>query len=247
MGISNEEVFDLSVIIPTFNEENNASVMLKNLTRKLDEVNLKYEIILVNDGSTDNTFSVLKQLKDSYSNIKIISYDENKGKGYAVRSGVLESEGKIVMYIDGDLDISPDILPEYVEQLKYYDIVIGSKRVSNADVKDSISRKILSKAFSIIVKIGMNLNIKDTQVGLKMGDGKQMRRIFKMMSINGFAFDVELLTIAALLKLKIKEMPIELNLTRPFSFIHASEMFFDTMKIMYNRRIGNIYQKKLSV
>ena len=139
------------------------------------------------------------------------------------------------------------ILPEYIEQLKYYDIVIGSKRVSNADIKDSISRKILSKAFSIIVKIGMNLNIKDTQVGLKMGDGKQMRKIFKILSISGFAFDVELLTIAALLKLKIKEMPIELSLTRPFSFIHATKMFFDTMKIMYNRRIGNIYQKRLSI
>ncbi len=246
MGISNEEV-ELSVIIPTFNEENNASTMLKNLTRKLNEINLKYEIILVNDGSKDNTLYVLKQLKNNYSNIKIISYDENKGKGYAVRSGVLESEGKIVMYIDGDLDISPDIIPGYIEQLKNYDIIIGSKRVSNADVKDSISRKILSKAFSIIVKIGMNLKIKDTQVGLKMGDGKQMRRIFKILSINGFAFDVELLTVVTLLKLKIKEMPIELNLTRPFSFINASKMFFDTMKIMYNRRIGNIYQKKLSI
>ena len=246
MGFSNKKI-ELSVIIPTFNEENNASRMLKNLTEKLDKANLKYEIILVNDGSKDNTLYVLKQLKDSYSNIKIISYDENKGKGYAVRSGILESEGEIVMYIDGDLDISPDIIPEYIEQLKNYDIVIGSKRVSNADVKDSISRKILSKAFSIIVKIGMNLKIKDTQVGLKIGDGKQMRKIFKILSINGFAFDVELLTIAALLKLKIKEMPIELNLTRPFSFIHATKMFFDTMKIMYNRRIGNIYQKKLSV
>ena len=71
MGFSNKKI-ELSVIIPTFNEENNASRMLKNLTRKLDEINLKYEIILVNDGSTDNTFSVLKQLKDSYSNIKII-------------------------------------------------------------------------------------------------------------------------------------------------------------------------------
>ena len=246
MGISNEEV-ELSVIIPTFNEENNASTMLENLTRKLNEINLKYEIILVNDGSKDNTLYVLKQLKNSYSNIKIISYDENKGKGYAVRSGILESEGEIVMYIDGDLDISPDIIPEYIEQLKNYDIVIGSKRVSNANVKDSISRKILSKAFSIIVKIGMNLKIKDTQVGLKIGDGKQMRKIFKILSINGFAFDVELLTIATLLKLKIKEMPIELNLTRPFSFINASKMFFDTMKIMYNRRIRNTYQKKLSV
>ena len=246
MGFSNKKI-ELSVIIPTFNEENNASRMLKNLTEKLDKANLKYEIILVNDGSKDNTLYVLKQLKDSYSNIKIISYDENKGKGYAVRSGILESEGEIVMYIDGDLDISPDIIPEYIEQLKNYDIVIGSKRVSNADVKDSISRKILSKAFSIIVKIGMNLKIKDTQVGLKIGDGKQMRKIFKILSINGFAFDVELLTIATLLKLKIKEMPIELNLTRPFSFIHATKMFFDTMKIMYNRRIRNTYQKKLSV
>ena len=109
MEFSNKEI-KLSVIIPTFNEENNASRMLKNLTEKLDKANLKYEIILVNDGSTDNTFSVLKQLKDSYSNIKIISYDENKGKGYAVRSGVLESKGKIVMYIDGDLDIFPDII-----------------------------------------------------------------------------------------------------------------------------------------
>ena len=246
MGISNEEV-DLSVIVPTFNEENNASTMLENLTRKLNEINLKYEIILVNDGSKDNTLYVLKQLKNSYSNIKIISYDENKGKGYAVRSGVLESEGKIVMYIDGDLDIFPDIIPGYIEQLKNYDIVIGSKRVSNADVKDSISRKSLSKVFSIIVKMGMRLKIKDTQVGLKMGDGKQMRRIFKILSINGFAFDVELLTIATLLKLKIKEMPIELNLTRPFSFINATKMFFDTMEIMYNRRIGNTYQKKLSI
>jgi glycosyltransferase involved in cell wall biosynthesis len=245
MGFSNKGI-DLSVIIPAFNEENNASRMLKNLTRKLDETNLKYEVILVNDGSKDNTLYVLEQLKGSYSNIKIISYDENKGKGYAVRSGILESEGEIVMYIDGDLDISPDILPEYIEQLKNYDIVIGSKRVSNADVKDSISRKILSKAFSIIVKIGMNLKIKDTQVGLKIGDGKQMRKIFKIMSTNGFAFDVELLTVATLLKLKIKEMPIELNLTRQFSFIHASKMFLDTMKIMYNRRIRNTYQKKLS-
>jgi len=246
MEFSDKEI-ELSVIIPIFNEENDVSEMLKNLTRKLDESDLNYEIILVNDGSIDNTFSVLKQLEGNYSNTKIISYDENKGKGYAVRSGVLKSEGKIVMYIDGDLDIFPDIIPEYIEQLKNYDIVIGSKRVSNADIRNSISRKILSKAFSIIVKTGMNLKIKDTQVGLKIGDGKQMRKIFKIMSINGFAFDVELLTIATLLKLKIKEMPIELNLTRSFSLFHASKMFFDTMKIMYNRRIRNSYQRKLSI
>ena len=82
MGISNEEIFDLSVIIPTFNEENNASVMLKNLTRKLNGTNLKYEIILVNDGSKENTLYVLKQLKDSHSNVKIISYDENTTRVY---------------------------------------------------------------------------------------------------------------------------------------------------------------------
>ena len=234
----------ISVIIPSYNVENSIYIVIENISKIMNESEIDYEILAVNDGSTDKTLEVLEDAKKTNTKLKIISYSENKGKGYAVKQGVLESQGNIVLFIDGDLDITLHSILEFVEQLNHYDLVIGSKLHLESKIEATFSRQFLSRAFSFVVRTFTGLKIKDTQVGLKVGKGNEFREIFQLMTINGFAFDVEVLTIATIMNLKIKEMPIKMSLNKRFRFYHSMKMFQEVVKISWQKNILHSYQKK---
>lgn len=237
----------LSVIIPSYNATEAIQIVLKNIAKVLDDLGFRYEIIVVNDGSTDSTLTILQELEKQNSNLRIISYEKNRGKGYAIRSGVAKSRGKWVMFIDSDLDISPEVIPKYIDELKDCDLVIGSKLHSASKINSPFSRRLLSTAFGILVRFFTGIKIRDTQVGLKIGDGDLLRKIFNIMSIDRFSFDVEFLLIASLLNMRIKEMPVIMDIKRGFKFFYSSRMLFDILVISYRNRIKHQYQKEIKL
>jgi glycosyltransferase involved in cell wall biosynthesis len=235
----------MSIVIPVYNRSDTVAESLRRIKAVLESVTASYEIIVVNDGSTDRTLEMLQREQQLDQRLKVISYSENMGKGYAVRKGVLETQGDIVIFTDGDLDIAPVVISEYIKQLQTCDLVIGSKKHPLSRVQMPGSRRFLSKAFNTIVRIATGIKAGDTQAGLKAGNGDALREIFGLMLVKRYAFDVELLTIANMLKMDVKEMPIEITLNRRFKVKDIARMFVDVLAISYRLRIVRWYHKQI--
>ena len=235
----------ISVVIPVHNQEKTISLLLSRIKGILNSTLRSYEIVVVNDGSFDNTFGVLQKEEELDSHMKVISYTPNRGKGYAVKTGVIQSSGNIVIFADGDLDISHDKIREYITELENCDIVIASKRHPQSKVNAPFSRKFLSRMFNLFVRMVIGLKVKDTQSGLKAGKGASLRTIFRIMLVKRYAFDVELLTIASALNLKIREMPVEINLDHNFKVQDIVKMLLDVTAITYRYKIKRWYHKQI--
>jgi glycosyltransferase involved in cell wall biosynthesis len=240
-----QEVY-ASIIIPAYNQGKNIPYLLEKINEALGTTKQTYEIVVVNDGSYDNTLSVLINQHKLNPHLRVFSYDENRGKGFAVKAGVMKSRGSVILFIDGDLNISPDKIRDYIEEVKHHDIVIGSKMHISSKIDVPKFRSFLSKAFNLLVRLSTGINIKDTQSGLKAGNGDSLRKIFSVMLVKRYAFDVELLAIATLLKLRIKEMPVDIKLSNRFPVDQMMQMFLDVASISYRLRIRKWYQKQLN-
>ena len=240
MNLHNNDIV-LSIIIPAYNAESTIETVVKNISKLIDDANISYEIISVNDGSIDETLAILQKLEGKF-NLSYVSYSENKGKGFAIRTGILSSHGKFVLYTDGDLDVSTNLILEYLKYLELHDIAIASKKHPDSKIHNIQSRIFLSNLFNFSVRALTNLSIKDTQVGFKIGRGDIVRRIFNNMVIDRFSFDVEFLTIAILLKLKIIELPIEMTLKRHFNLKDILRMLLDLLRISFNYRFTDKYK-----
>jgi glycosyltransferase involved in cell wall biosynthesis len=241
------QVQTISVIIPVFNQQNKICSSLEKIRQAVESAFSNYELIAVNDGSTDETLSILQCVALTDEHLRIISYAPNRGKGYAVRQGILNSHGDAVLFLDSDLDISPHSIKDYIEKLSTSDLVIACKRHPKSSVTVPTSRAFLSRAFNLIVKVGIGLPQKDTQAGFKAGNGDIMRTIFRNASVNRYAFDVELLTIAYILHLKIQEMPVTMEIDRKFDIKEIVNMFMDVTRIWYRHKVRHVYQKELAV
>jgi dolichol-phosphate mannosyltransferase len=204
-----------------------------------------YEIVVVNDGSKDATRSIVRRMTSADSTIRLISYSVNMGKGYAVKQGVLHSRGKYVMFLDGDGEINTELLARFLEQMAGADLVIGSKYHPQSVVNTPISRRFWSKCFQVFVRLMLKTNVSDTQVGLKMGKGDAFRKIFQQVVVRRYAFDVEMLTIASILGLKVAELPVQINQAKPFSSKEIVRMGLDVMGIAFRSRVINWYQKNM--
>jgi glycosyltransferase involved in cell wall biosynthesis len=240
-----KSVVQISAIIPLYNQARQITDLLQRVKETLNSTSLNYEIIIVNDGSSDNTLEVLRREENLDSHVRVISYPQNKGKGYAVKTGIMQTCGHIVLFVDGDLDISPCIISEYVRELQDFDLVIASKRHPLSKINAPMSRRFLSRVFNLIVRLTTGVKLKDTQSGLKAGNGNALRTIFKIMVIKRYAFDVELLAIATALNMSIKELPIEITIRQGFKLRDIIKMFMDVVAISYRLRINLWYQKQL--
>jgi dolichol-phosphate mannosyltransferase len=246
-SLPSPQLASLSVVIPVFNQQSKVAYSIQKITQVVESYFRDYELIVVNDGSTDDTLNILKRLVPVYEeqHLRILSYTPNRGKGYAVRHGILHSRGEVVMFLDGDLDISPDLIKDYVEKLGTADLVIASKRHPGSSVKVPTSRLIMSKAFNLIVNLATGINQSDTQAGFKVGKGEIMRTIFKNVNVNRYAFDIELFTIASVLRYRIQEMPVIMEIDRRFKLKDIVRMSIDLIKITYKYRISRHYQNIL--
>ena len=178
---------DISLIVPVFNQERKVSYALEKIKQAIELAFSKYELIVVNDGSIDNTLNILRDIEGTSERMHTISYTPNRGKGYAVKQGVLHSRGTVVMFLDGDLDISPDSIRDYVDALSTSDLVIASKRHPKSSVTIP-DRALLSKAFSLLIRVATGISQKDTQAGFKAGKGDMMLYNFQKFKCKSLCF-----------------------------------------------------------
>lgn len=198
----------LSIIIPLYNEE----TRLRNLSkiyRYLDRSNLNYEILLINDGSIDNTLKKLKALAKKFK-FKLISYEKNKGKGFAVKTGMLVAKGNYRLFTDIDLSTPIIELTKFLPYLRKHDVIIGSRKMWGATLKkrQSFVRENLGKGFTLLSQLTLHLDISDFTCGFKCFSKKAAKKIFPLQRIEKWGFDSEVLFMAKKLGLSIKEIPV---------------------------------------
>ncbi len=238
----------LSVIIPAYNEEKRLPGTLFDIDKYLSKQNYNYEILVVNDGSKDRTVEVAKSLIPKIKNLKVIGYEINQGKGYAVKFGILEAKGEYRLFTDADNSTSINQVEKMWPYLKGtcpepveggYDIVIGSRDVKGAilDPPQPFYRRLLGEFFGLLTSILCSTwGIKDTQCGFKGFTKKAAENIFLKCKINRFAFDPEFLIIGKKLGYKIKEIPIywKNDLKSKVKFKSMIKMGLDLLKIRLN-------------
>lgn len=202
----------LSIIIPAYNEDKIIKASLGEIENYFREKPYDYEVIVVNDGSTDMTLSIVEKLSQINHRIKMLSNSSNAGKGFSVRRGILEAKGDYILLTDADLQIFISEIDEFVDILeKGFQIAIASRLIPGTELIGSQSaiRKIARDILSFIVKLLIVPYISDPQCGFKCFSRTAVQKIFKCQSINGFGFDIEMLYIAHKWKYKIKEIPIK--------------------------------------
>ncbi len=232
----------LSLIIPAFNEEKRIVRSLNAAIKYLSSKDFSFEIIVVDDGSGDNTIGIVNEyiesLESEYkNNIRIISLGANLGKGAAVRNGMLEAKGRFRVFSDADFSTP---VYEIEKLLKYfsegYDIVIGSRSIDRSMVKkhQPFYRETMGKIYNLFVQLFVFKGITDTQCGFKGFSDLATTQIFSLAKINGFSFDVELLYLSQKLGLKTKQVPVEWynderSTVNPIT--DSARMFYELLKI----------------
>ena len=232
----------LSVVLPAYNEEEFIEGALRSIDMAVKTANLKYEVLVVNDGSHDRTLDKVMKYAKSNKHVRIVSYQNNKGKGFAEKSGFQHACGDIVIFSDSDQDIDLKTVSFYLKALEQGDIVIASKFHPDSIVSTPPVRKLLSLGLNVIVRLLTGVPFRDTQTGLKAMNRESCMNIFSLLSVKRFAFDVELLAVANLYGLKVVELPVRINLKGAFGLKQIWLMFLDSLRIAYRLRITHWYQ-----
>ncbi len=246
---------NLSLVVPAYKQEKTIVQDIKNLDKVLSCLPYKYEILIVEDGFLDGTGRKIKNQKSKIKNLRVLGYEKNHGKGYAVKYGMLRAKGDIIGFIDAGMDINPSEISIALDlmQWKDADIIIGSKLHPDSKVSYPVIRKVMSWGYRTFTHLLFGFDVKDTQVGLKLFKKKPAHDIFSKIIIKSFAFDVEVLAVAYRLGYKkIYESPVKLNFTGNSSIesITSSSfwkvifgMLWDTAAIFYRLRFIRYYDK----
>ncbi|MFA5086747.1 MAG: bifunctional glycosyltransferase family 2/GtrA family protein [Candidatus Paceibacterota bacterium] len=241
----------ISIIIPAYNEEKRLPKTLAAVFAFLDNEKIEAEVIVVNDGSRDGTKKIADDIAAVRKNLKVISYAENKGKGGAVKTGVMAATGEFVIFLDADNSTSMSGIKQIKDLINQgCDVVIGSRKIKGAKIlkQQPFLRRILGSGFNLFVKIILGLSdYSDTQCGFKGFRREVARNIFAKAKITGFAFDTELLCIAGNFNYKIKEMPIFWQDEKQSTLRLKSvwNIFLDVWKIKYNLLRGEYGAPKI--
>ena len=202
----------LSVIVPVFNENPNIAQNLNLLMKELEPYFPDFEIIVVSDGSTDGTDSKLLTFK--HPKLTPIIFETNQGKGNAVRSGFKRASGDYILFIDGGMEIHPKEIKIFVGLMGLYecDIVVGSKRHPQSNVTYPWYRRTLSWIYQKIVRTLFNIDVTDTQVGIKLFRREVIDAILPNLEINRYGFDLEILSLSKRAGFgKMLEAPVRLD------------------------------------
>lgn len=237
----------LSVIVPAYNCLT-IKRDLKIIDKHLKELGKPYQVICIVDGSSrphDRTKLLARQAQTE--KIKVYTYSPNRGKGYAVRYGMARAKGGIIAFIDAGNDLSVTGLAMALEHLRWYkaDIIIGSKRHKASRVSYPFKRKVLSIIVQKITKLFFNINVTDTQTGLKVFRRQVLEKVLPRLAVKRWAFDLEVLVVAHRLGFnKIYESPIELKYNfasniRPSSIFNFALDFFAIIYRSYILRYYN--------
>jgi dolichyl-phosphate beta-glucosyltransferase len=204
---------DLSIVVPAYNEEHRLPPTLARLSAFLSAQPLRWEIVVVDDGSRDATCAVVEAAMATIPNLKLVRQSPNRGKGAAVRLGMLAARGQIRVMSDADGSMSPDQLPRLLAPLVACtaDIAIGSRYAEGAktDVKQPLYRVLWSRLANRVIQRSLVPGVRDTQCGFKAFTAEAARALFELGRIDGWAFDLEILALARRTGFSIAEVGVE--------------------------------------
>ena len=200
------------VILPAYNEASAIERAILETAASFDALAAPYEIIVVDDGSTDGTAALAEAMRARFPTVRVARHATNAGKGAAVRTGAQAAEGEVVLFLDCDLSTHPDTFRSFIPLLTTHDLVIGSRRVKGAVIPEPqpLWRSLLGRAFNAFIRIYLRLPYHDTQCGFKAVKRSALP-ILKTITSDGWAFDVELLARAREAGLTVVECPITWN------------------------------------
>lgn len=200
----------LSVVVPAYQEGPRIYESLRTLLDSLELLRRDYEVIVVSDGNTDAT--VEEAGRHASHLVKILHYDENRGKGFALRHGVEHASGSVIAFIDADMELHPVGIGRLLRDLEEggLDAVVGSKVHPESKVHYPAFRRFQSRVFRTLARLLFRLDIADTQTGLKVFRREPLEDVIRYAQSDGFAFDLELLVLVNDAGYRIAEGPIEL-------------------------------------
>lgn len=203
----------VSFVIPCYNEEKRLEPGLSEaLTFIISRLGPAVEIVFVDDGSTDQTRQILQMSRQKFPSllIEIISYTPNRGKGYAVKTGVLAAQGEKIVVTDADFSIDLEDALEFIRQLDFFDIVVGTKKhaATQSLKRQAWPRRFLGKGFTVLTNLMLNINFSDITCGLKAFRREAARDIFAQQRLERWSYDAETLYLASRRGYKILELPV---------------------------------------
>lgn len=225
----------LSVIVPIYLQEKTIRRDLYSIYDTLEQIRYDYEIIAVVDGiRTDHSYQEAQKLK--LKKLKVFGYPNNHGKGYAIRFGMARTKGDYIAFIDSGMEIDPNGISMSLEHMEWYnaDIIVASKRHPASIINYPFNRRLISFGAQMVAKYLLNINVRDTQAGLKIFKRGVLEKVLPRLLVKNFAFDLEILAVSNRLGFnKIYEAP--LKLTYDFSELHLSG---NTLKTIYDCLMG---------
>jgi len=225
-------MYDLSLIIACYNEKKLLRESVTRITSVLNDSVFSYELIFVDDKSSDGTREIIASLVKKNSDFKAIYHDVNQGRGKTVRDGMAAAKGNVVGFIDIDLEVSPVYIPSFVRMIVggKADVVTGL-RVYREGLS-SLHRAILSRGYSRLVRSILGILLRDTETGYKFFNRKKILPILKKTKNNGWFWDTEVMTYAHYGSLSVKEVPV--LFIRRFDKMSSVRLVHDTLEYVKN-------------
>jgi len=229
----------LSIVIPSFNEEKRLPATLERIAGYINVSGRETEVIVVDDGSTDETIRVAESFRRQIAGLRVVSNGQNRGKGYSVRHGSMDSRGEIVLFTDADLSAPIEEADKLLAKMNDYDVAIGSRAVNREliEVHESKFREFAGIIFNRIVRVILRLPFVDTQCGFKAFRRENCKIIFEQQTIERFGFDPELLYLARRHGLRTAEVAVRWAhspATKVNMFRDSVQMFLDVVIIRWN-------------
>ena len=231
----------LSVVIPAYNEEKRIRTALEQILKYFKDRDHEYEILVVNDGSTDQTAAVAREVLKGCP-FQILDIQPNRGKGNAVKTGMLKAAGDLILFTDADLSTPIEEFDKFIRAHgQGYDVVIGSRDLpdSKVEVHQAPLRELMGKVFNLIARMLTFRGIHDSQCGFKSFTHAAARQLFSLQKIDGFSFDAELLYLCQRKGYRLLECPVTWR-NEPQSRVRIVsdpiKMFLDLIRIRWIHR-----------
>jgi dolichyl-phosphate beta-glucosyltransferase len=227
----------ISIVIPAYNEEIRLSQYLDSILSYFGQKNRTYEVLVVDDGSTDFTAAIIKRFAKNNSRVKLVQLPHNRGKGFAVKTGMLQACGRLRLFTDADGATPIEELEKLERKIESgADVAIASRALhsDSCSVIAKAHRKVIGAVFNFIVRTFAVKGIRDTQCGFKLFTAESASAVFPLQRIDGFGFDVEILFIAEKKGLSIYEVPVnwsDVKGTKVRLIRDSINMFYDVIRV----------------